>query len=254
MTGARFDSAAVVEALVEETLRCPWGLSFLQFMLAELWEARDPATTTITHEALARLEDGPSALARHADAVLRSLSGDQRAAARRILVQLAGAADSEARCREDEIVAGDPVTRLALHELVRGRLVAVRSTETGVAYELVHAALREAWATLRDWVRAPAGEDVDWPEAQAEEQAERLRREAEALYTSLGGGPAGDAQARDTRPSEEPALAVSGRKATSRREHRRARVARTFARVLRGFASLADVLDPEPGSRARRRP
>ncbi|APR86659.1 Putative serine/threonine-protein kinase PknB [Minicystis rosea] len=156
LTGVRFDSAALVETLVEETLHGEWGLPLLQFALSMLWEARDPTTFAINDAATERLGDGASALARHADQVIRTMSVEQRAAARRILTALSTGDRAQARRRWDELVGTDPVDRVALHELVRGRLVAVRGgAEAGVTYELVHLALREEWDTLRRWLGEP---------------------------------------------------------------------------------------------------
>ena len=47
------------------------------------------------------------------------------------------------RRTEEDLVAGDPASRMALHELVRGRILVVRDTGMGVTYELVHLALSE---------------------------------------------------------------------------------------------------------------
>ncbi|MFT3764691.1 MAG: serine/threonine-protein kinase [Minicystis sp.] len=242
LAGVGFDATALVESLVEETLHSEWGLPLLQFMLAALWDARDPATGTITDAAMERVGYGASALARHADEVIRAMSQEQRAAARRVLTKLSNGEAGPVRCREDELVIGDPVERIALHELVRGRLVAVRGAEVGVTYELSHLALREEWELLRRWRGEPT-----------EGELVLLRLQAAAVQWEVDHARIGLWSARqlaDLHAVDPESLREPERKfiAASRREVRRARLARKLSRAL---ISLAESVVGPPGSSSR---
>ena len=248
LTGVRFDSVALVETLVEETLHGEWGLPLLQFALAELWEARDPETFAITDAATERLGDGASALARHADQVIRGMNAEQRAAARRILIALSTADGPPARRRWDELVGADMVDRVALHELIRGRLVAVRSAEEGVTYELVHLALREEWNTLRRWLGEPT-----------EGYLVLLRLQAAAVQWEHYGPGArlwSETELADLRAVDPAELSAPERAfiEASRREVRCARLARKVSRALLSLAgSVVGASRSTPRSSGNRR-
>src|SRR5262249_24306500 len=53
--GVSFESAALVDTLVEEAARAEGGLPFLQFALAELWDARDVERRRIPASALSAI-------------------------------------------------------------------------------------------------------------------------------------------------------------------------------------------------------
>lgn len=155
-TGVRFESDALVDTLVESTASTDGALPLLQFALAELWDARNTIKKVIPSSALDAVGGVAGALARHADAVLRSLLPSERAAARRVLMRLVTLEGTRARRTEDELIAGDPAAKTALDALVRGRLLAAREVEGGTAYEVAHEALLHGWTTLRDWLDAQA--------------------------------------------------------------------------------------------------
>jgi serine/threonine protein kinase/formylglycine-generating enzyme required for sulfatase activity len=158
--GVAFESEALVDSLVAQTELAPGGLPLLQFTLAEVWESRDVTARTIQADSLAALGGVAGALTRHADRVLAGLDGDQRDAARRILLRLVTAQATRARCAESELIAsGDArgAERAALEALVHGRVVVANHAERG-AYEIAHEALLVSWPTLQDWLQRGAAE------------------------------------------------------------------------------------------------
>ena len=157
--GVHFESAELVQALIDSARQAAGGLPLLQFALAELWEARDPARRVIPAAALQALGGVGGALARHADGVFLRLLPAQRTAARRLLGLLITPEGTRAVRSGAELLGGSPApaqaaTSAALEALVRGRIISVRSDDSGEGsvYELAHEALLTGWDTLRGWL------------------------------------------------------------------------------------------------------
>ncbi|WP_426756577.1 protein kinase domain-containing protein [Myxococcus sp. Y35] len=151
--GVRFESDALVDALVTSTLSAAeGGLPVLQFALAEMWEARDVATGVMTQAALDAMGGVEGALARHADSAVARLLPDQRVAARGVLLRLVTADGTRARKTDRELVGDDPRYRAALEALVHARLLVAREAQDGTSYELAHEALLSGWGTLARWL------------------------------------------------------------------------------------------------------
>jgi len=175
--GWSFESEATVEALLESSSG-PGALPLLAFALAELWEARDPASRTIPASSLGTIGGVAGALARHADAVIAGLLPTERIAAQQILILLVTAEGTRARRTEQELARGTAIehTRGVIEALVRGRVVVARPAEPEATYELAHDALITAWRTLRAWL-----------DRKAESHAARVRVErAAAEWHRLG--------------------------------------------------------------------
>ncbi|HEY5933381.1 MAG TPA: SUMF1/EgtB/PvdO family nonheme iron enzyme [Kofleriaceae bacterium] len=147
-TGVRFESDALVETLVGSVVELP----LLAFTLAQLWDARDLSTETITAGSLDAIGGVKGALARHADAVIDGLLPEQRAAARRLLLRLVTPERTRARRSATELGAIDLT---ALDALVRGRLVVARVADEP-RYELAHERLIDGWRTLASWIAESA--------------------------------------------------------------------------------------------------
>ncbi len=179
-TFVKFETPAMVESLIESTAGAQGGLPLLQFALTDLWDARDPRTSTITAASLTALGGVEGALARHADQVIAALLPETRAAARRVMVRLVTAEGTRARRTEDELVGDDREARAALEALVRGRLVVARED----AYEVAHEALIASWTTLRGWLSDEGDRRVivERLEAAAHEW-HRLGRPRDALWS-----------------------------------------------------------------------
>ena len=105
MQAVDFDSEALIEELV--TAGAEGSLPLMQFALAELWEARDPATHQITIHDLERIGRVTGALARHADNVVAELPAAQRVAVRRLLMRLVTLEDTRASLPREDLVVGD---------------------------------------------------------------------------------------------------------------------------------------------------
>ncbi|RKG97649.1 protein kinase [Corallococcus sp. CA053C] len=196
--GVRFESEAVVDALVASTAASDGGLPLLQFALAELWDARDEARGVMTQAALDSLGGVSGALARHADAAVARLLPDQRSAARGVMLRLVTADGTRARKTDRELVGDDPRYRAALEALVRARLLVAREGEGGTAYELAHEALLTGWTTLARWlVEAGERREVQARLEAAAAQWERLGHARESLW-----GPRQLAETAVLEPSE----------------------------------------------------
>ncbi|UQA55053.1 protein kinase domain-containing protein [Polyangium aurulentum] len=181
--GVAFESDALVDELVASTARAQGGLPLLQFAMAELWQARDEERPVITAQALSAIGGVSGALARHADDVMAALTGERRAAAKRILMALVHVDGTRARRAEDELLGDDKEARAALDALVRGRLVVARDAEQGASYEVAHEALIRGWCTLGRWLEEHAEvRAVMHRLSVAAAEWERLGRSREALW------------------------------------------------------------------------
>ncbi len=188
----QFESAALIDTLVDSAARAQVGLPLLSFALAELWETRDEASRTIPAAALDRIGGVGGALARHADAVIGALRPAERVAVRRILAQLVTPAGTRARRSLTELVAADDhAARAGLEALVRGRLVVMTTDgeadggDGDGAYQIAHEALLDGWDTLREWIsrgaeRRAAAQRVE----RAAHEWERLGRRPDGLWSA----------------------------------------------------------------------
>ena len=211
-TGVAFESEALVDTLVASTSAAGGGLPLLQFALAELWEAKDPADGRITAAALERIGGVAGALARHADAVILGMTAVQRSAARRVLFALVSQQGTPVRRREDELGVGDAATRAALNGLVNGRLLVVRDAEQGATYELAHEALLREWATLRRWLDEQAdSRAVRARVVAAAAEWERLGRASETLWSARQLEELNEVDPDDLLPRETAFVAASRR-------------------------------------------
>jgi formylglycine-generating enzyme required for sulfatase activity len=222
-SGVRFEDERLVETLVEATAAADGGLPLLQFALAELWEARDVASGTITHVALCEAGGVAGSVARHADGIIAALAPPQRAKARRMLLRLVTLDGLRAR-RTGEELGTDDDARAALDALVRGRLVVAQDAEQGNAYEIAHEALVGGWGTLSQWLHAEA-ERRAVREALAH-QAQEWSRQSRSPEALLGEGQLRDVDALQAEDltSLEVALVHASRRDLRRRNLRRALV------------------------------
>jgi formylglycine-generating enzyme required for sulfatase activity len=147
-----FESADIVETLVEASVAAQGAMPLLQFTLAELWERRDLQNNLILTSTLDELGGVSGALSRHADALIAALIPAQRAAARSVLLRLVTVEHTRARRLENELVLASPHAKPALEALVRGRLVVASDSAEGPSYEIAHEALLVGWNTLAAWL------------------------------------------------------------------------------------------------------
>jgi formylglycine-generating enzyme required for sulfatase activity len=220
--GVAFESSELLQTLVDSTAHGVGSLPLLQFALAELWERRNPARGRITREALEEMGGVAGALSRHADGVLARLSPAERAAARRLLLQLVTGEGTRIERGEDELAeASEGATRAALRALVGGRLLHTRTAGGQPRFEIAHESLIERWGTLRDWLDDDIGHRVVRKRLEAASiEWERLRRASEALW-----GQRLLDEARLLEPSilgsRERAFLLASRRAVTRKRWRR---------------------------------
>jgi len=182
--GVAFESEALVSDLVYETLHAEGGLPLLSFALAELWEAHSVEERLISASALYAIGGVSGALARHADTLLRRLSGSEQAAARRLLSKLVTVEGLRARRSEQDLCPpGSEASRVALEALLNGRLLVARTVEGSSVYELAHETLISEWGTLRTWLaESREARALQQRLDQAVSDWERLGQTTEALW------------------------------------------------------------------------
>lgn len=216
--GGRFESEALVDALVASVADPDRiELPLLAFTLAQLWDARDAATQTISARSLDSIGGVRGALARHADGVLDALLPAQRATARQLLLRLVTAERTRARRPEAELVTGDLA---ALDALVRGRLVVARSGDEPT-YELAHERLIDGWPTLASWLSQTAEAHAAHARlATAAADWERLGRRGDALWSARQLAELARVADDELTPNER-AFARASRRASRRRTYAR---------------------------------
>jgi len=217
--GVRFDGDALQNTLVDGAR--DGGLPLLSFALSELWARRDAVAGVIHADALQAIGGVAGALARHADAVLATLTPEARDAARQVMSRLITPEGTRERRRADELRADEPATAAALEALVAGRILVARGGDTGVEYELAHEALVTGWGTLRDWLEADAGaRQVLRRLESAAAEWERVGRAREALWSARHLKESGEVDASSLSPLQSSFLRLSTRAALGARLRR----------------------------------
>jgi DNA-binding SARP family transcriptional activator/WD40 repeat protein len=143
----------LVDSLVLDTVGQPGGLPLLSTALLELWSGRRNRTLRLEDYVRAGGVDG--AVARFAERAFGRLDGDGQAAAKRILLRLAGGTAEVVRRRaplSEFDVDQDAEARHALNVLADARLITVSE---GTA-EIAHEALLHEWPRLRRWLEDDA--------------------------------------------------------------------------------------------------
>lgn len=152
LLGRAFE-AGLVERIIDDVCQRTGALPLLEFALAELWQRQEGGWLThLGYDSIGRVG---GAIAQQADAVYERLDEPQRAAARRVFVQLVlpgeGTEDSRRLATKEEM--GDDWE--LVHTLADARLVvADRDADDRETVELVHEALIQSWQRLRQWVDA----------------------------------------------------------------------------------------------------
>jgi len=141
---------ALVDVLVQEVAGEPGGLPLLSAALLDLWRERSGPGLTL--EAYERSGGVRGAVARHAEAALRTLGDEEKLVAKRIVLRLVAGGDGEAWTRRRatlaELDADDPQVARVLAALVQMRLLVAGDDSV----ELVHEALFEQWPRLTEWL------------------------------------------------------------------------------------------------------
>jgi WD40 repeat protein/DNA-binding SARP family transcriptional activator len=147
--------AGLVQRLLDEVAGEPGGLPLLSTALLECWQHRQGRTLTLA--GYAQTGGVKGAVARLADRVFGRLDPRQQAAARRLLLRLAGPGEGDAVVGRRVSLAeldldGDPDLAAALTELTEARLV----TTAEATVEVAHEALLRQWPRLRGWLEEDA--------------------------------------------------------------------------------------------------
>jgi serine/threonine protein kinase len=152
--GYRFESDAIVDAMVGELAQTMGALPLLQFAAGCLWDERDRGRRLLTEAAHQRMGGVAGALAGHADAVIAGLAPVDQALARRLFQRLV----TPERTRDVVDVADlldlgeSTAVRRILDHLVDARLLVVRAGAGPSGVEIVHESLIDRWPTLRHWL------------------------------------------------------------------------------------------------------
>ncbi len=177
-----FEPSSLVDDLAS-SMESSGSLPLLQFALAELWQQKGDARV-IDPPMLESIGGVDGALARHADAVIASLSETAGVAARRVLSALVTPEGTRARQPAVALGPSSAAREEALGALVRGRLLVVTPEGAETAYELAHEALIRKWDTLQLWL-ADDGEQRARRQRieRAAAEWERFERSAETLLS-----------------------------------------------------------------------
>ena len=147
--------AELTDALVSDVVAEPGGLPLLSTALLELWQLRDGRHMRLEHyEATGGVH---GAVGRLAETAFEHLTADQQAAARRVLLRLAGVGEGDAVVRRraplDEFeVDRDADGATVLEVFTRDRLL---TTSDGTV-EVSHEALFREWPRLTAWLAEDA--------------------------------------------------------------------------------------------------
>jgi serine/threonine protein kinase len=157
MVGFRFESAWMVDHMLDSLDTTTGALPLLQFTAATLWERRDRARQLLTEDSYRSIGGIGGALASHADAVLAGLRGDDQVLARSIFLRLVTPERTRAIASIEELCEltqyPQSIQRL-IDYLVSARLLVIQSGDTaaGSFVEIVHESLLRTWPTLDRWL------------------------------------------------------------------------------------------------------
>jgi serine/threonine protein kinase len=157
MAGFQFETADMIEDMLNHLETTPGALPLLQFAAAKLWETRDVARRKLTRQAYIGMGGVAGALASHADRVVADLGAQRTGLVRALLLRLVTAERTRAivpiaELRELSREVGE-IQRL-IDQMVDARLLVVQTLEggKGSTVEIVHESLVQAWPTLRRWL------------------------------------------------------------------------------------------------------
>ncbi|TNF38021.1 MAG: serine/threonine-protein kinase PknK [Deltaproteobacteria bacterium] len=161
LAGYRFESQAMVDAMLAALEGAPGALPLLQFAASQLWQARDPRRRLLTRAAYDATGGVEGLLAKHADDVLAQLDAPAQRLCREMFRRLVTPERTRAivDVAELEGLAEDAeAARRTLQFLVEARLVVVQTDarHEGATVELVHESLIARWPTLQRWLEEDA--------------------------------------------------------------------------------------------------
>jgi hypothetical protein len=157
MVGHRFESAAMIEDMLEALEGISGALPLLQFAAGKLWDARDRKQRLVTVSSYNAIGGISGALATHADDVVAAMNATAQrltqAIFRRLVTPERTRAIVELADLHEIATDRDEVKRV-IDQLVLARLLVIqtRGDAGGGSVELVHESLIDRWPTLRRWL------------------------------------------------------------------------------------------------------
>ncbi|HZO15761.1 MAG TPA: hypothetical protein VFB62_20955, partial [Polyangiaceae bacterium] len=156
LVGYRFEDASVPRDMVRSVIRERSSLPLLQFAAQSLWDDRDRDRHMLLRSAYERMGGVGGALARHADGVLDSLSADEQALARQLVLRLVTPDRTRRSVARSSALDGLPKDDMqrVLARIVEARLVSVTKVRgmREPLLELAHESLITTWSTLARWL------------------------------------------------------------------------------------------------------
>jgi serine/threonine protein kinase len=249
MVGYRFESAAMIEDMLDALAGAPGALPLLQFAAGKLWDARDRQRRLLTVQSYNAIGGISGALATHADDVVAQMNDRQQKLTQRIFRRLVTPERTRAIVELADLyqLAGDQAeVARTIDQLVAARLLVVqtRGDAGGGSVEIVHESLIDRWPTLRRWL------DEDQEDAAFMSQLQSAAKQWEAKHRAAGLLWRGDAmeearrwynqRQRELPPREQAFLTAVFALARRSKRAKRAALVATFV-VLGGVAAAASV-------------
>ncbi|WP_437502730.1 nSTAND1 domain-containing NTPase [Sorangium sp. So ce1099] len=154
----RFESAALVEEMLDALAHTAGALPLLQFTAARMWVMRDVERRVLTEASYRAIGGVAGALASHADAVLGGMGPAERRWARAVLLRLVTPERTRAIATVGELrelsgpAAAADLARV-VGRLIEARLLTVEGSDQDEStVELVHESLVAHWPTLTRWL------------------------------------------------------------------------------------------------------
>ena len=165
--GYRFESAELVERMLDALPATSGALPLLQFAASKLWEGRDRERRLLTLESYDGFGGVAGTLAAHADSVIAGMLPGHVRLARAIFERLVTPERTRAITSLGELcqLPGEPgAIEQVVHHLASARLLSIhigsetestrdaRDADNGGTVELIHESLIASWPTLKRWL------------------------------------------------------------------------------------------------------
>ncbi|MCG8417461.1 MAG: protein kinase [Proteobacteria bacterium] len=155
--GYNFESSQLVAIMLDALEATRGALPLLQFTAAKLWDSRDRDRYLLTRASYEEIGGISGTLARHADAVLSSMTPPRQALARSVFERLVTPERTRAIAALSELreLSGDSdAIEQVVHHLAAERLLAIETGTDcqGSTVELIHESLIDDWPSLRRWL------------------------------------------------------------------------------------------------------
>jgi len=148
----------LVDELLRDTIAEPGALPLLAFALAELYQARDEPTGTLTYAAYQSFGGLHGAVAERAEATYNGLDKEAQATAQRAFTEFTQVDERgvvTGRRTSLDRFAGNAATLRLIGAFIRNRLLVMEQGEGDQAVvEVAHEALLKSWPRLQAWVES----------------------------------------------------------------------------------------------------